>query len=159
MRVKKHTWQVYALWIVCTEAVGALSGWLARSGIRLYAQAAVQPPLSPPPWVFPVVWTVLYALMGIGAARVWLSAPSRPRAAGVRLYLAQLAFNFCWPLLFFSLGAYGLALAWLLALWALIWGMLLAFRRADPPSGWMQVPYLLWTAFAAYLNWGAWRLN
>ena len=159
MRVNEHTWKPYAVWVLFTEAVGALAGWLTRDGARLYAQTAAQPPLSPPAVVFPIVWAVLYALMGIGAARVYLTAPSRLRSRGLWLYFLQLAFNFFWPILFFSLQAYGPALVWLVILWGLIWGMLLAFRRADPLAGWLQAPYLLWVSFAAYLNWGVWRLN
>ena len=79
MRVNEHTWKPYAVWVLFTEAVGALAGWLTRDGARLYAQTAAQPPLSPPAVVFPIVWAVLYALMGIGAARVYLTAPSRLR--------------------------------------------------------------------------------
>lgn len=159
MRVNEHTWKPYAVWVLFTEAVGALAGWLARDGARLYAQTAAQPPLSPPAVVFPIVWAVLYALMGIGAARVYLTPPSRLRSQGLWLYFLQLAVNFVWPLLFFGLQAYGPALVWLAILWGLIWGMLLAFRRADPLAGWLQAPYLLWVSFAAYLNWGVWRLN
>ena len=86
-------------------------------------------------------------------------APSRLRSRGLWLYFLQLAVNFVWPLLFFGLQAYGPALVWLVILWGLIWGMLLAFRRADPLAGWLQAPYLLWVSFAACLNWGVWRLN
>lgn len=159
MRVNEHTWKPYAVWVLFTEAVGALAGWLARDGARLYAQTAAQPPLSPPAVVFPIVWAVLYALMGIGAARVYLTPPSRLRSQGLWLYFLQLAVNFVWPLLFFGLQAYGPALVWLVILWGLIWGMLLAFRRADPLAGWLQAPYLLWVSFATCLNWGVWRLN
>lgn len=159
MRVNEHTWKPYAVWVLFTEAVGALAGWLARDGARLYAQTAAQPPLSPPAVVFPIVWAVLYALMGIGAARVYLTPPSCLRSRGLWLYFLQLAVNFFWPILFFNLQAYGLALVWLVILWVLIRGMLLAFRRADPLAGWLQAPYLLWVSFAAYLNWGVWRLN
>ena len=157
--MNKRSWKTYAVWVLFTEAVGALAGWLTREGTRLYAQAVAQPPLSPPPIVFPIVWAVLYALMGIGTARVYLSSPSRSRSRGLWLYFVQLAFNFLWPILFFNLRAYGLALVWLALLWVLIWGMLLSFLRAAPPAGWLQVPYLLWVSFAAYLNWGVWRLN
>ena len=108
--VSKHAWNVYAAWVLFTEAVGALAGWLTRSGIQLYTQTVTQPPLAPPPIVFPIVWAVLYALMGIGGARVFLSVSSLPRTRGLVLYLLQLAVNFCWPLLFFSLRAYGLSL-------------------------------------------------
>lgn len=157
--MREKSWKTTAGWVILTEAVGALAGWLARRGIERYQAAAVKPPLSPPAWVFPLAWVALYALMGIGAARVSRTPPSRPRAWGLGLYWAQLAFNFCWTLLFFNAQAYGLALAWLAALWVLILGMALAFYRADPLSGKLQIPYLLWVAFAGYLNAGAWLLR
>ena len=157
--VSKHAWNVYAAWVLFTEAVGALAGWLTRSGIQLYTQTVTQPPLAPPPIVFPIVWAILYALMGIGGARVFLSVSSLSRTRGLVLYLLQLAVNFCWPLLFFSLRAYGLSLVWLALLWVLIWVMLAAFRRVDPLAAWLQLPYLLWVSFALYLNWGVWQLN
>ena len=69
------------------------------------------------------------------------------------------AVNFCWPLLFFSLRAYGLSLVWLALLWVLIWVMLAAFRRVDPLAAWLQLPYLLWVSFAHYLKGGVWQLN
>lgn len=157
--MKKRTWKPYAAWIVFAEAVGGLSGWLSREGTKLYQETAFKPPLSPPGWVFPVVWGVLFALMGTGAARVYLSPAGRARSRGLLLFLVQLAFNFCWSLIFFNLRAYGFALLWLLVLWGLILWMTLTFYRADRPAAWLQVPYLLWVAFAAYLNFGTWTLN
>ena len=87
-----HSWKPYAFWILFTEAVGALSGWLTREGTRSYAQTSVQPPLSPPGWVFPVVWGVLFALMGTGAARVDLRPASPERTRGLRLYFLAAPF-------------------------------------------------------------------
>ena len=159
MCVKKRKWPVYAAWIAGAEAVGALSGWLTRGGAEHYQRLILKPPLSPPAPVFPAVWAALFALMGAGAARIWLApaGPARTRALG--LFGVQLAFNFCWSLIFFNAGAYGFALLWLAALWGLILGMLLAFRKVDRPAAWMQLPYLLWVSFAAYLNFGVWALN
>ena len=76
----KKTWKTYLLWILLAEAAGGLSGWLTREGTKAYSQTIVQPPLSPPGWVFPVVWTILFALMGIGAARIYLAPPSKARS-------------------------------------------------------------------------------
>ena len=152
-------WKIYALWIAVAEAVGALSGWLTRQGVRIYEQTVTQPPLSPPPWVFPVVWGILFALMGFGAARIYLSPVGSDRTRGLRLYWIQLGFNFLWSIIFFNLQAYAFALVWLVALWALILGMFLAFRRVDSLAGWLQLPYLLWVTFAAYLTAGVWILN
>ena len=77
-------WKVYASFIGLAEVVGLLSGLLSRSGAQVYAQTVIKPPLSPPGWIFPAVWTVLYALMGIGAARVWLSKSPVPAAQATK---------------------------------------------------------------------------
>ena len=78
-----------------TEAVGALSGWLTREGSKLYSETIVQPPLSPPGFVFPIVWGILFALMGISGARIYLAPASGARSRSLLLFLVQLAFNFC----------------------------------------------------------------
>lgn len=157
--MKKQTWQPYAFWIIFTEAVGALSGWLTRGGTDLYSTTIIQPPLSPPAIVFPLVWVILYALMGIGAARIYLAPASSDRSRSLLLYLVQLAFNFFWSIIFFNFQAFGLAFIWLVALWVLILWMILSFRKVDPLAAWLQVPYLLWVTFAGYLTFGVWRLN
>jgi len=157
--MKNGTWKTYAFWIALSEAVGGLSGWLSRDGMKLYSEAVTQPPLSPPMWVFPVVWGILYALMGISAARVWLSPPSPERSRGINLFITQLVVNFFWSLIFFNAQAFGFAFFWLLLLWALVLWMILIFRKVDSISAWLQIPYLLWLTFAAYLNFGVWRLN
>lgn len=157
--MKRHTWKPYAAWIAGTEAVGALSGWLTRDGTKLYTQTIVQPPLSPPSIVFPIVWMILFALMGVGAARIYLSRSSKERSTGLLLYGLQLAFNFVWSFLFFQFRLFGFALLWLAILWLLILGMALTFRKVDSLAAGLQIPYLLWVAFAGYLNFGVWMLN
>lgn len=157
--MKHHTWKIYAAWILLAEAVGGLSGWLTRDGAKAYSESIIQPTLSPPALVFPIVWGILFALMGIGAARIYLAPPSRERTNSLRIFLLQLAFNFFWSILFFNLQAFGAALVWLLILWGLIVWMIVAFRKVDPLAAWMQIPYLLWVTFAAYLNYGVWMLN
>ena len=137
-------------------------GPLHRGGGRpgqLYSQVITKPPLSPPSIVFPIVWVILFALMGIGAARVYLAPPSGLRSRSLLLFLVQLAFNFFWSIIFFQFQNFGFALVWLAVLWALILWMLLSFLQVDCTAGWLQVPYLLWVTFAAYLNWGVWLLN
>lgn len=155
----KKPWKTYLLWILLAETVGGLSGWLTREGTKAYSQTIVQPPLSPPGWVFPVVWTILFALMGVGAAKVFLSPASEYRSRGLNLFIAQLVVNFFWSPIFFNLKAYGLAFFWLLLLWGLVLWMILTFRKVDPPAAKLQIPYLLWLTFAAYLNLGVWYRN
>ena len=157
--MKKVALKAYAFWILLTEAVGALSGFLTRKGTKAYQMTVKKPPLSPPGIVFPIVWSILYALMGIGAARVAAAKPSAARSRSMFLFFLQLAFNFFWSILFFNLGSYGLALIWLLILWVLIILMIVSFCKVDKTAAYLQIPYLLWVTFAAYLNYGVWRLN
>lgn len=110
-------------------------------------------------WLFPVVWGILYALMGISAARVWLTPETPARRRGINLFIAQLIVNFFWSLIFFNLQAFGFAFVWLLLLWVLVAWMILTFYKVDPLAAWLQVPYLVWLTFAAYLNFGVWMLN
>ena len=159
MNMNKNNWKTYAFWILLSEAVGLLAGLLTRSATELYGELAVQPPLSPPAILFPIVWTILYALMGIGAARIRLSPPSPERSRGINLLIAQLIVNFFWPLIFFNAQAYGFAFLWLLLLWGLVLWMILTWRKIDPLAAKLQIPYLLWLTFAAYLNFGVWLLN
>lgn len=142
-----------------SEAVGGLSGWLIRDSTALYNQTIIQPPFSPPDWVFPVVWTILFALMGIGAARVYLAPPSNARSLGLNLFIAQLIVNFFWSPIFFNAQAFGFAFFWLLLLLGLVLWMIVAFRKVDPLAAKLQIPYLIWLTFAAYLNLGVWYLN
>lgn len=155
----KQNWKTYAFWILLAEAVGALSGWLTREGTKAYQSTIAQPPLSPPPIVFPIVWGILFALMGIGAARVYLTPPGRNRTRALAVFLLQLLFNFFWSIIFFNLQAFGFAFLWLVALWILILWMILSFSKVDQTAALLQLPYLLWVTFAAYLNYGVWILN
>ena len=155
----KRNWKPYLFWILLAEAVGALSGWLTRAASKAYSETILKPPLSPPGMVFPIVWSILFALMGIGAARIYLMPASNARSRALGIFLLQLGVNFFWSILFFNLGRYGLALLWLFLLWGLVVWMIVAFYRLDRPAALLQIPYLLWITFAAYLNFGVWMLN
>ena len=155
----KRNWKTYLFWTVLAEAVGALAGFLTRKGTKLYKYTIVKPPLSPPGIIFPIVWSILYALMGIGAAQIYLAPESKERHTALNVFVAQLIVNFFWSLIFFNAQAFGFALLWLILLWILVLWMILAFRKVDRCAALLQIPYLLWVTFAAYLNWGVWRLN
>lgn len=157
--MKSGKWKTYLFWILLSEAVGALAGGLTRDAVGFFQTTAVQPPLSPHAFLFPVVWTILYALMGIGTARISLTEPSAARSMGLNLFVIQLAVNFLWPLFFFNLGAYGFSIIWLALLWLLVAVMISVFRKADPLAAALQLPYILWLSFALYLNIGVWLLN
>ncbi len=155
----KRNWKVYAFWVVLCELVGIVSGLLSREGIAVYNVIVAKPPFTPPAWIFPVVWTILFALMGISAARVSLSAPSNARSWGLNVFIAQLVVNFFWPLFFFNLQAFGFALIWLILLWILVAFTIYLFWKVDRAAAWLLVPYLAWLTFAAVLNGAVWLMN
>ena len=137
--------------------VGGLSALVTKEAMKEYAYFD-QPTLSPPGWVFPVVWTVLFVLMGVAAYLVWIeNGPERDRM--LTLYAAQLVFNFFWTIIFFNGQKFALAFFWLLILWGLILATLLSFRKKNKTAGNLLIPYLVWVTFAAYLNAGVWYLN
>lgn len=157
--MEKTSWVKILPWILLTEAVGVLAGWLTRDSMELYTMQIVQPPLSPPGIVFPIVWTLLYGLMGIGAGRITQAEPGSKRNRALNVFIAQLIVNFFWSLFFFRAQAFGFSFLWILLLWALIVVLILSFRQIDRTAAALQIPYLLWVTFAAYLNLGVWLLN
>ncbi len=139
-------------------AVGGLAALLS-GGMEDYGQM-VKPPLSPPGWIFPVVWTALYLLMGYASYLVWTSdAPEAQKKQALLLYGAQLLANFIWPLLFFGGRMYLAALVLLVVLWVLILLTIRAFSGISERAGDLLIPYILWVSFAAYLNLGIFLLN
>ena len=151
--------KIYFCWIIFAEIVGGLSGFLTREGMKIYADSVVKPFLSPPAIIFPVVWTILYALMGIGAARVYTSPKSSDRTKGLRMFMLQLGINFAWCFVFFTFRKYLAAFIVLIALLISVVYMSVLFRKIDKLSGNLQVPYILWLIFAGYLNFAVWYLN
>ena len=149
----------YFFCVLLTELCGMAAGLLTRSGARLYATTIVKPPLAPPGLVFPIAWTVLYALMGVGLARVLLTEASTWRMMGTVLYVVQLIFNLSWCFIFFSAQHYGVAVLWLVALFLLVVFMVICFRSVDAIAAYLQLPYLVWLLFAGYLCVGVYLLN
>ena len=147
-------------WTLSAIAVGALSGVLTMRSMDHYGEIA-RPPLSPPGWVFPVVWTVLFLLMGISAYIVWTreGVPENERKEAIIFYCLQLVVNFFWPLVFFNEEAYLFALVWLVLLIVLVIVMIARFRGISRAAARLNIPYLVWLFFAAYLNAGVWWLN
>lgn len=136
-------------------AAGALSSLLS-GGMGDYTLIN-QPPLSPPGWLFPIVWTILYILMGYASYRIYMTRGDNQRA--LKLYIAQLAVNFLWPLIFFGLSWYLTAFLVLVLLWVLILLTQREFARIDGKASDLLIPYLLWVTFAGYLNFGVHLLN
>lgn len=138
--------------------IGALAGFLTRGSMGVYHQLN-QPPLSPPALAFPIVWTILYLLMGVSAYRIGRVGPSPMKNQAITVYAVQLLFNFAWTIFFFNMRAFWFSFLWLVILWALILIMILKFNKLDRPAALLQLPYLFWVTFAAYLNFGVALLN
>lgn len=138
-------------------AVGGISALITGDGFSEY-KSVTKPFLSPPAVLFPIVWTVLYILMGISSYIVWERDGEKLRRP-VTVYAIQLFLNFLWPIFFFSFKAYFFSFIWLILLWAFVLVMVIEFSRISKAAGLLQVPYLLWTTFAAYLNLGVYLLN
>lgn len=146
-------------WLVLTIGGGAVIGYLSNSGMSPWYAALDKPSWTPPPWVFGPVWTTLYALMGTAAWMVWGRTGQRLDAPPIRLFLLQLALNFAWSFLFFSLQQPGLALVEILVLWVCIGLTILAFSRHSMVASALLVPYLVWVSYATALNAAIVRAN
>lgn len=136
--------------------IGISSAILTRDAMQTFEQIS-KPPLSPPGILFPIVWTILYLLMGLSFYLVWSSGGLTKRA--LFFYSAQLFFNFFWSIWFFGQGWYLFSFVWLLILWILILGTILSFYKINRIAAWLLLPYLLWVAFAGYLNFSIYLLN
>lgn len=124
-------------------------------------EVIVRPPLSPPALLFPIVWTVLYTLMGVSSARVLLKKDIDKNAAttGLWAYLSSLVLNFGWSIIFFNIGAFFIAFLWLISMLYFIIKTVFLYSKVDKISAYLQVPYILWVTFAGYLNFAIFLLN
>lgn len=140
-------------------AVGAAAGLLTSNAMADF-QLLNQPPLSPPGWLFPVVWTILYALMGFSAYLIKTSSASPEQISdALMIYRYQLIVNFLWSIFFFNFQWRFFSFIWILLLWYLIILMIKSFSEISSTAAKLNIPYLIWVTFAAYLNFGVWWLN
>ena len=155
----KRSWKTLLIALAIPLGVGALAALLTRGGMADYTDM-VKPPLSPPGWVFPVVWTLLYLLMGYASYLVYTAVGDTiQKQSALRAYAAQLVANFLWPLVFFGLKWYLAAFFVLLVLWVLIYITIRRFSAVNERAGDLLIPYILWVTFAGYLNFGVYFLN
>lgn len=155
---RKGVWSLI-ISVIIPLAVGGVSAVLTRDGMKLF-KLMNKPPLTPPDWVFPVVWTVLYVLMGLAAYWVYSSDASEVRRVrAMTVYAVQLGMNFFWSIIFFALEMYLTAFVWLVGMWVLIAVCMALFYHIDNRAGLAMLPYLVWTTLAGYLNMGVFVLN
>lgn len=153
----RRTVLVYAICILIPLIGGGISAYLSNEAMLNYNQA-IKPPFAPPAWVFPVAWSILYTLMGIFSARIYLS-DSFIKKEILTIYAIHLIINFSWSIIYFNFSLYWIAFTWILGLIIAIVTMMNLSKKIDTIALYCMVPYLLWCIFAGYLNFMTAMLN
>ena len=153
----KIKWKEFIICIAIPLAVGLISSLLTQNSMQLFENIN-KPSLSPPGWLFPIVWTILYILMGIASYLIYTSHYYNKNNA-LFTYEIQLILNFFWSIIFFNLEAYFLAFIWLVILWIFILLTTIQFYNINKTAGYLLIPYLIWVTFAGYLNLMIFLLN
>ena len=144
----------YAIAILIPLLIGGLSALITKNGMESFKELN-QPFLSPPSWLFPVVWTILYILMGISSYLIYKNKNVffyKERDNALILYIVQLIFNFVWSILFFNMRSFTFAFIWLIILWILVLLLMINAKKVNKIAFYLLIPYILWITFAGYLN-------
>lgn len=149
----------FATSIFIPVAVGLLSWLFTRDSMNIYREIK-SPPVSPPGFIFPIVWSILFVLMGISLYLVReTKGNDKLKRNGYIFFGAQLLFNFLWSIVFFNFRWFLFSTIWLILLIGLIIFNIFYFGKINETAGLLLVPYLLWCSFALYLNIGIYILN
>lgn len=143
---------------ICFGAAG-FGSMLTTPSIRGWYATLAKPAWTPPNWVFGPVWSLLYLAMAVAAWLVWRRVGFPRASSALNLFAVQLVLNVCWSAIFFGAHRPGLAFAEIVLLWLAILATMIAFRPHSRAAAWLMLPYLLWVAYAAALNFSIWRLN
>ncbi len=157
--LKKYKTFIFS--IVAALSVGGLSALITIKNMKQLFSEIDTPPLSPPAILFPIVWTLLYVLMGFSSAVIFEHRSFKQREAdrGLILYGVNLFLNFFWSIIFFNMRAFTFAFVWLLILWSVILAMIAEFYKVNKLAAYLQIPYAVWVTFAGYLTLGISVLN
>ena len=154
----KNQWKKLIACIAIPLLVGGAAALFTKDSMQGFEELN-QPALSPPGWLFPIVWTLLYILMGLASYLVITLEETYRTQIAMTIYGIQLIFNFFWPIIFFNLEMYLTAFIWLVILWILVAILTFVCYRISKPAGYLLIPYLLWVTFAGYLNYSIYLLN
>ncbi len=138
--------------------VGFLASFLIRDGVDFFNESVNKPAFSPPAFLYPIAWTILYISMGI-AAYITETGKNKADNKPFIFYFSQLAVNFLWPLVFFNLRWYFLSIIVIIALLVLVVLTFVEFFKVNKIAGYLLIPYILWLLFATALNIGVYVLN
>lgn len=143
------------LYILTPLIGGSIVGLIINKSIDY--NYLVNPPLSPPSYLFPIVWNVLYLLIGISYYIYRKNNNDNPIT--IKLYYIQLILNYLWSIIFFTLKLRTLAVIWIIVLAITIIYLMIRFYKEERTSFYLLIPYILWVLFATYLNIGIVVLN
>lgn len=150
--MKKHKLLSIAFYVISAELVGGISALITGTFSDFFLNNQ-KPPLLPPAWLFPVVWVILYALMGYSAYLISsANVPAYRKNKALAVYFLQLIFNFSWSIVFFRFQLLWGGAAVIIILLLLIAVMIAVFHKIDKKAALINLPYLMWVAFATYLN-------
>lgn len=156
--MKKTNYKFLITFIVMALAFGGIGAFLG--GNMEYFETLKKPAFAPPAIVFPIVWSILYILMGISAYLICVNnTDEKFRSRAIVIYLVQLIINALWPLFFFRLHMILFAFIWLLLLLVFVIVMFIKFYKISPLAGYLQIPYVIWLIFAGVLNYTIYTLN
>ena len=157
--ILKINWKTLIFFVAIPLLVGGVASLISRESMAMFDRLT-KPPLAPPGWLFPLVWTILYTFMGLASYLVFTSQKDQNEIKlALQIYTLQLAFNFFWTILFFNFELYFFAFFWLLALLALLILTTILFYKVSKPAAYLMIPYIIWVTLAAYLNLGLALLN
>ena len=172
----RKNWKTLLVCILIPLTVGIIAGLLTMGGMEQFA-GLEKPTLAPPAWLFPIVWTILYILMGISSYLIYTdeclngifkvmfqkgknrTCTLEQKNLALTLYGYQLLVNFLWPVFFFNFGWYGFSYLWVILLWILVAIMIWKFNKISQAAALLNIPYLFWLSIAGYLNLSIWLLN
>ena len=153
--MKKNKIITLIIAIIIPLVVGGMSSFLTKDAMMIF-DSVKKPPLSPPGILFPIVWTILYVMMGVSSYLIYKEKDNVNVKAEVKnlliIYTVQLVFNFSWSIIFFKFSMYKFAFVWLLILWALVLLYIIKSYKINKVASYLMIPYLMWMTFAGYLN-------
>lgn len=149
-------WKKLIIITVITFIVGTFFSFLTMNSMDTFKD--LSKPINVPGVLFPIVWSILYLLMSISCYLI-VQSNDKDKKEGIILYAIQLVINSLWALIFFGFGAYLLSFIWIIILLIVVIIMLAKFYNINKIAMYINIPYVLWLLFAAYLNLGIYLLN
>lgn len=156
---QKYLWISFVIFILLCFIVEFVGSFWIKEPVSTWYPTLAKPSWTPPDWVFGPVWTCLYIMIAVSGWLIYRAEYSHKRTIALMFYGGQLALNFIWSFLFFSLRSPALGLIDIVLLWLLISLTIIKARPVSPLASLLMIPYLVWVTYAASLNAGIWLLN